>query len=48
MSSPFVYPAWLKPGDLVYVVATSGALRNLEAMEKGLDIWRSRGYNIAF
>ena len=48
MSLPFVYPAWLKPGDLVYVVATSGALRNLEAMEKGLDIWRSRGYNIAF
>lgn len=28
------------------VIAPSGALRELEAFEKGLDIWRSRGYRV--
>ncbi|MEO1402661.1 MAG: LD-carboxypeptidase [Cyanobacteria bacterium J06635_1] len=39
-------PAPLKPGDLLYVVATSGALREVEKFEQGLEIWRSRGYRV--
>jgi muramoyltetrapeptide carboxypeptidase len=44
----FLYPPWLKPGDLVCVVATSGALRERAALEKGLEVWRERGYHISF
>lgn len=39
-------PAPLKPGDLLKVIAPSGALREFEAFEKGIEIWRSRGYKI--
>ncbi|MDJ0708334.1 MAG: LD-carboxypeptidase [Leptolyngbyaceae cyanobacterium MO_188.B28] len=39
-------PAPLKPGDLLYVVAPSGTLREFEAFEKGIEIWRSRGYRL--
>jgi muramoyltetrapeptide carboxypeptidase len=39
-------PPFLKPGDLVKVIAPSGALREVEAFEGGLDIWRSRGYRV--
>ncbi|MGL5082281.1 MAG: S66 peptidase family protein [Microcoleaceae cyanobacterium] len=36
----------LKPGDQVRVIAPSGALRTLEPLQQGLDIWRSRGYQV--
>ncbi|MEO0397353.1 MAG: LD-carboxypeptidase [Cyanobacteria bacterium P01_A01_bin.137] len=39
-------PAPLEPGDLLYAVATSGALREVEKFEQGLDIWRARGYRV--
>jgi muramoyltetrapeptide carboxypeptidase len=39
-------PPFLKPGDLVKVVAPSGALKEMEAFEKGVEIWRSRGYRV--
>lgn len=39
-------PAPLKPGDLLKVIAPSGALRETEAFEKGVEIWRSRGYKV--
>ncbi|NEP17041.1 MAG: LD-carboxypeptidase [Leptolyngbya sp. SIO4C1] len=39
-------PAPLRPGDLLYVVATSGALRELTAFEQGIEIWQSRGYRV--
>ena len=39
-------PSPLKPRDLLYVVAPSGTLREFEAFEKGVEIWRSRGYRI--
>lgn len=42
----FFFPPFLKAGDLVTVVATSGALKELSAFEKGLDIWRSHGYRV--
>lgn len=41
-----IVPPPLKPGDLLQVVAPSGALRELETFEKGVEIWRSRGYQI--
>jgi muramoyltetrapeptide carboxypeptidase len=39
-------PPPLKPGDLLKVISPSGALREFEAFEKGLKIWRSRGYRV--
>ncbi len=39
-------PPALKPGDLLKVIAPSGALREFEAFEKGVEIWRSRGYKV--
>lgn len=39
-------PPPLKPGDLLHVVAPSGALREIEALEKGVQIWRDRGYRV--
>ncbi len=39
-------PPPLKPGDLLRVIAPSGALREFEAFQKGVEIWRSRGYKI--
>ncbi len=43
---PSQLPPALQPGDLVTAIATSGALKETEALEAGLDIWRSRGYRI--
>ncbi|MEB3357422.1 MAG: LD-carboxypeptidase [Synechococcales bacterium] len=39
-------PPALKPGDLLTVIAPSGALRELDAFHQGVEIWRSRGYQI--
>ncbi len=39
-------PPPLKPGDLLRVIAPSGALRETEAFERGVEIWRSHGYNV--
>ncbi|HLO88889.1 MAG TPA: LD-carboxypeptidase [Nostocaceae cyanobacterium] len=43
--SPILPPA-LKPGDLVRVIAPSGALREFAAFEQSIEIWRSRGYKV--
>jgi muramoyltetrapeptide carboxypeptidase len=45
MPSPILPPP-LKPGDLLRVIAPSGALREFEAFERGIEIWRSRGYRV--
>ncbi|MEB3309938.1 MAG: LD-carboxypeptidase [Snowella sp.] len=39
-------PPFLQPGDRVTVISTSGALKEMAAFEKGLDVWRSRGYQV--
>ncbi|UBF24133.1 LD-carboxypeptidase [Kovacikia minuta CCNUW1] len=39
-------PPPLQPGDLLQVIAPSGTLRELEAFQQGVEIWRSRGYQI--
>ncbi len=41
-------PDFLTPGDRLMVVSTSGALKEYGAMEKSLDLWRSRGYQVDF
>ncbi|MEO0824529.1 MAG: LD-carboxypeptidase [Cyanobacteria bacterium J06639_16] len=47
MSQLSQLPAPLKPGDLLYVIAPSGALREREAFEAGVELWRSRGYTLS-
>lgn len=39
-------PAPLRPGDLLRVIAPSGTLRELDAFQRGVEIWRSRGYRV--
>jgi muramoyltetrapeptide carboxypeptidase len=39
-------PAPLQPGDLLQVIAPSGALREMSALEKGVEIWRKHGYQV--
>ncbi len=39
-------PPALKPGDLLRVIAPSGALKEFEAFERGVQIWRDRGYRV--
>ncbi|WP_421657644.1 S66 peptidase family protein [Leptothermofonsia sp. ETS-13] len=39
-------PPPLKPGDRLHVIAPSGALRELETFHKGVEVWRSRGYQV--
>lgn len=39
-------PPPLKQGDLLRVIAPSGALRETEAFEQGVKIWRDRGYKL--
>ncbi len=41
-----ILPPPLKPGDLLRVIAPSGALREFEAFERSIEIWRSRGYKL--
>jgi muramoyltetrapeptide carboxypeptidase len=39
-------PLSLQPGDLLRVIAPSGTLRELEPFQRGVEIWRSRGYRV--
>ncbi len=41
-------PVFLTPGDCVYVVATSGALKEFDNFDRGLEIWKERGYKIKY
>lgn len=46
MMQSHILPPPLKPGDLLKVIAPSGALREFPALERGVEIWRSRGYQV--
>jgi muramoyltetrapeptide carboxypeptidase len=48
MGDSMIVPPFLQSGDMARVVATSGALKELAAFEKGVEIWRSRGYRVTF
>ncbi|MBW4557600.1 MAG: LD-carboxypeptidase [Trichormus sp. ATA11-4-KO1] len=41
-----ILPPPLQPGDLLRVIAPSGALREFEAFGRSVEIWRSRGYRV--
>jgi muramoyltetrapeptide carboxypeptidase len=41
-------PPPLQPGDLLAIISPSGRLRELDAFEKGVELWRSRGYRVQF
>jgi muramoyltetrapeptide carboxypeptidase len=41
-----ILPPPLKPGDLLRVIAPSGALREFEAFNQGVEIWKAQGYRI--
>ena len=43
---PCRLPTPLQSGDMVKVIAPSGALKESIAFERGLNIWRSRGYKV--
>jgi muramoyltetrapeptide carboxypeptidase len=43
---PCQVPPPLKPGDRLWVMLPSGALRETEAFEQGLEVWRSHGYQL--
>ena len=43
---PHALPAPLMTGDILYAVAPSGALRETEKFQAGLQVWRDRGYQI--
>lgn len=44
--SPFLTPPLLQLGDTIAVISPSGALQEQERFEKGLAVWRDRGYQI--
>ena len=46
MNKPCQPPPPLKPGDLLRVIAPSGALREWEAFDRGVEIWRKQGYKV--
>ncbi|MGQ9870861.1 S66 peptidase family protein [Leptodesmis sp.] len=39
-------PAPLQPGDLLRVITPGGTLRELNALQTGVEVWRSRGYRV--
>ncbi len=41
-----IIPPALNKGDLLKVIAPSGALREFSAFQRGVEIWRSRGYKV--
>jgi muramoyltetrapeptide carboxypeptidase len=46
MIYPLQTPLPLKSGDLLRVIAPSGRLREGTALERGIEIWRERGYRV--
>ncbi len=43
---PTKFPSKINPSQKVRVIAPSGALREWERFEQGLNIWRDRGYEL--
>ncbi|NEO27872.1 MAG: LD-carboxypeptidase [Kamptonema sp. SIO4C4] len=47
-SQAWQFPPPLQAGDLLYVIAPSGALKELERFKQGVEVWQSRGYQVVF
>jgi muramoyltetrapeptide carboxypeptidase len=46
MIYPFQTPPPLQPGNLLKVIAPSGRLTSSEALDRGIAVWRERGYRV--
>jgi muramoyltetrapeptide carboxypeptidase len=46
MIAPCQTPLPLKSGDLLRVIAPSGKLRDRTALDRGIEIWRKRGFRV--
>ena len=46
MSNLCQLPPLLQPGDLVVAIAPSGAVKTTDALERGIAVWRERGYQV--
>jgi muramoyltetrapeptide carboxypeptidase len=46
MIQPWQTPLPLKSGDLLRVIAPSGRLRDRAGFDRGIEIWRDRGYRV--
>jgi muramoyltetrapeptide carboxypeptidase len=46
MIAPCQTPLPLKSGDLLRVIAPSGKLRDRAALDRGIEIWRERGFRV--
>ncbi|WP_310483607.1 LD-carboxypeptidase [Chamaesiphon sp. VAR_48_metabat_403] len=46
MIAPCQTPLPLKSGDLLRVIAPSGKLRGRTALDRGIEIWRERGFRV--
>ena len=42
----FQAPPFLNPGDKVQIIAPSGPFMELSNLEKGIEVWRSKGYDV--
>ena len=45
-SVPCKLPSRLQPGDSIAAIAPAGAVKNTDAIDQGLRIWRDRGYRV--
>ena len=45
-SVPCKLPSLLQPGDSIAAIAPAGAVKNTDAIDQGLRIWRDRGYRV--
>ena len=41
-------PPFLQPGDLVKIVSPSGGLKERDRFQRGVEIWRDRGYRLQY
>jgi muramoyltetrapeptide carboxypeptidase len=46
MIHPFQTPPPLQPGNLLKVIAPSGRLTSSESLDRGIEVWRERGYRV--
>jgi muramoyltetrapeptide carboxypeptidase len=48
VSNDSISPPYLKAGDRLRAIAPSGAVAEYTALEKGVEIWQDRGYQVEF
>ncbi|MBP0021327.1 MAG: LD-carboxypeptidase [Cyanobacteria bacterium SBLK] len=46
--SKIEWPPPLKPGDLLKIVSPSGRLKERDRFDRGVEIWRDRGYRLEY